>query len=215
MNRQFPFPTRRPAPAPPPSEVSGFTSDRAESLAAGDPLELLADVKAFARLICLEEAEPPLSIGLFGGWGSGKSTFMQLLEGEIDALTQKTRDAARPKVAADASAGRAPVFIRNVVQVRFNAWHFADANLWASLTAEFFDQFRAGGYSRLGKTIHAKVVERVNAHVHTLTSAANSARQDLLASETALHDARGRATTRSRVWRASQARNSGRPSSMP
>ena len=178
-----------PPPPPPPSEVSGFTSDRAENLAAGDPLELLADVKAFARLICLEEAEPPLSIGLFGGWGSGKSTFMQLLEGEIDALTQKTRDAARPKVAADASAGRAPVFIRNVVQVRFNAWHFADANLWASLTAEFFDQFRAGGYSRLGKTIHAKVVERVNAHVHTLTSAANSARQDLLASETALHDA--------------------------
>ena len=92
-------------------------------------------------------------------------------------------------MAADASAGRAPVFIRNVVQVRFNAWHFADANLWASLTAEFFDQFRAGGYSRLGETIHAKVVERVNAHVHTLTSAANSARQDLMASETALHDA--------------------------
>ncbi|WP_165922019.1 P-loop NTPase fold protein [Rhizobium azibense] len=36
-------------------------------------------MKAFARLICLEEAEPPLSIGVFGGWGSGKSTFMQLL----------------------------------------------------------------------------------------------------------------------------------------
>ena len=86
-----------PPPPPPPSEVSGFTSDRAESLAAGDPLELLADVKAFARLICLEEAEPPLSIGLFGGWGSGKSTFMQLLEGEIDTLTQKTRKAAKAK----------------------------------------------------------------------------------------------------------------------
>ncbi len=32
------------------------------------------------------------------------------------------------------------------MQIKFNAWHYADANLWASITAEFFDQLRAGGY---------------------------------------------------------------------
>jgi hypothetical protein len=184
-------------PRPPrlaPTEVSGFTSDRAETFGTGsDPLELLSDVKAFARLICLEQAEPPLSIGLFGGWGSGKSTFMQLLEEEIDVLTSKIRGAAKPMAAARTPNNRetaaAPTFIRNVVQVRFNAWHFADANLWASLTAEFFDQLRAGGFARSGKAIHTRLVERVNAHVHTLSSEAANARQTLLASEVALRTA--------------------------
>jgi hypothetical protein len=176
-------------PSPPPqrptSEVSGFTSDRVDTFAAdGDPLELLADIRAFARLICLKEAEPPLSIGLFGGWGSGKSTFMQLLEQEIDALTARTRSVAQ----AAGQPKAATTFIRNVVQVRFNAWHFADANLWASLTAEFFDQLRAGGYARSGKAIHTRLVERVNAHVHALKSDATKARELLVASEVKLRD---------------------------
>jgi hypothetical protein len=186
-----------PHEAPPPrapAEVPGFTSDRAGAFSAGsDPLELLSDVKAFARLICLEQAEPPLSIGLFGGWGSGKSTFMELLEAEIDALTLKIRGAAKPVAAArtpgNPEAAAAPTFIRNVVQVRFNAWHFADANLWASLTAEFFDQLRAGGFARSGRAIHTRLVERVNAHVHTLTSEAANARRALLSSEATLRTA--------------------------
>ena len=28
---------------------------------------------------------------------------------------------------------------RNVVQVKFNSWHYSDANLWASLITEIFD----------------------------------------------------------------------------
>jgi hypothetical protein len=183
---------RASSPTPAPLEISGFTSDRVEIFAADrDPLELLSDVKAFARLICLEEAEPPISIGLFGGWGSGKSTFMQLLESEIDKLTSKVRSAAEAesKIPAKSKVVVAPTFIRNVVQVRFNAWHFADANLWASLTAEFFDQLRAGGYARSGKAIHTRLVERVNAHVHALTSEAVNARQTLLTSEAALRTA--------------------------
>ena len=169
------------------SEVPGFDADRPRLLGEdGDPLELLADVKAFSQLICLAGATPPLSIGLFGGWGSGKSTFMHLLEAEIDNLTEKTRNAKPP---SDAAARSGTHFVRNIVQVRFNAWHFADANLWASLTAEFFDQLRAGGYSRSGKAIHKKLVERVNAHVHALTSEAAAARQALAASEEQLRKA--------------------------
>jgi hypothetical protein len=140
-------------------------------------------------LICLKEVEPPLSIGLFGGWGSGKSTFMQLLEEEIDALTRRIRTVAGAKGASNISKKSkrvAPPFIRNVVQVRFNAWQFADANLWASLTAEFFDQLRAGGYAQSGKANYMRLVERVNVHVHALASAAASARQTLRASEEVL-----------------------------
>jgi hypothetical protein len=174
------------------AELPGFASDRVEAgTVNGDPLDLLSDVRAFARLICLEEAQPPLSIGLFGGWGAGKSTFMQLLEREIDGLTGKTRRAAKaPSTPASEAAGQTgPYFIRNVVQVRFNAWQFADANLWASLTAEFFDQLRAGGFARSGRAIHTRLVERVNAHVHTLTSEAATTREALASSEAALRSA--------------------------
>ena len=183
-------------PKPPPkesSDVSGFTSDRPTGTAGagGDPLGIEPDVQAFARLICLEEATPPLSIGLFGGWGSGKSTFMERLELAIDKLCQ--REAARrssdpaPAPAPAAAASPPPLrFISRAVQVRFNAWHFADANLWASLTAEFFDQLRSGGFSRQGSEMHSRLVERVNAYVHSLSATLDASRSALADGERAL-----------------------------
>ncbi|MDP9571458.1 UNVERIFIED_ORG: hypothetical protein J2W66_001943 [Agrobacterium larrymoorei] len=164
---------------PPAIEVSGFASDRPTARTTDDALDLSADVTAFARLICLQDIDPPLSIGLFGEWGSGKSTFMHHLEATVDEVTRS----ARAKPSDSAKRLRGPAFIRNAVQIRFNAWHFADANLWASLTAEFFDQLRAGGYARSGKAIHARLVERVNNHVHQLTAEAKATRDAVVESE--------------------------------
>lgn len=169
------------------------------SASGADPLGIQADVTAFARLICLDHAMSSLSIGLFGEWGSGKSSFMERLQGEIEILTEKERkarkalaDAAATAPAATKEAEAAPAvsrFIENVVQIRFNAWHFADANLWASLTAEFFDQLRAGGSKRQGGALHAKLVERVNTHIHNLTSTLTATREALSQSEKALIEA--------------------------
>ncbi len=127
---------------------------------------------AFARLICLEEATPPLSIGLFGEWGSGKSSFLERLQGEIATLTKKERDDRKTRPETSAS----PRFVANVVQIRFNAWHFADANLWASLTAEFFDQLRRGGHDGLRSNIYLALVGKVADHVRSLE--ANAQRAD-------------------------------------
>lgn len=124
---------------------------------AQDLLQTGRDARAFARLISLKGVAP-LALAVFGGWGAGKSTFMQRLETEIDN-----------------TIGQDPAFVRNVVHVRFNAWQFADTNIWAALTAEFFDQLRAGGYSKTGAHRLARLVEQVNARVHTLSSSVDSA----------------------------------------
>src|SRR5215471_7494323 len=71
----------------------------------------------------------PLAVGLFGNWGSGKSFFMALMQERIDELATLAAD-GRPE---------AWPFCREVRQVRFNAWHYVDANLWASLAATLFD----------------------------------------------------------------------------
>lgn len=133
-----------------------------------DPLNTGDDVNALADLICLRQSTP-LAVAIFGGWGSGKSTFMQALDGRIRELAKRWRKRI--------AKGEASPFVTRIVHIRFNAWQFVDANLWASLTAEFFDQLRAGGWKRAGKVRHAGLVERVNSHVHSLSTDAESRRQ--------------------------------------
>jgi hypothetical protein len=184
---------RTPVREPAVLTLPGFTPDRVTTRTTDDPLDIRGDVQAFARLICLEEAAPPLSIGVFGGWGSGKSTFMEQLEAEIDAITANEAKRRRPLEKAPSSTPSdkriEPRFVANVVQIRFNAWQFADANLWASLSAEFFDQLRAGGYSRIGKDIHAQLVQRVTDHVHKLSQAVDATRAALVQGERKAADA--------------------------
>ncbi len=185
-------------PAPRIATISGFDADRA-STAGSDPLGIDADVTAFARLICLEEARPPLSIGIFGEWGSGKSSFMERLQLEIADLTRKEREArakasqtnaaassgAIRMAACEGKAATAPRFIENAVQIRFNAWHYADANLWASLTAEFFDQLRRGGYEGQRSRDYLALIGKVAERVRSLEASAQKAEDKLADAERA------------------------------
>jgi hypothetical protein len=86
-------------------------------------------VTMFATLIAHKDTPMPLSIGLFGEWGSGKSYFMALLRGEVDRLSQS----------GDAR------YRREIRQIGFNAWTYADSNLWASLGDEIFAQLAGPG----------------------------------------------------------------------
>lgn len=80
-----------------------------------------AAVSAFAYTIISREVATPLSIGLFGGWGSGKSSFMESLESRIR------------QIAPTAGAQDGNRFHQHVAHIRFNAWHYAETDLWASL----------------------------------------------------------------------------------
>ncbi len=93
---------------------------RANNFNVPDQLDVEHDIQAFASLLAYRDASPPLAIGLFGNWGSGKSYFMNNIEKQIEAMPSS------------------PEICENIVHVKFNSWHYTDANLWASLMTQIF-----------------------------------------------------------------------------
>ncbi|KAA2252660.1 hypothetical protein F0L68_34640 [Solihabitans fulvus] len=89
-----------------------------------DNLGVAPYVSMLATVIADRKTPTPLSVGIFGEWGSGKSYFMGLLRHQVAELT------------ASSNLG----YCANVAQIGFNAWHYSDANLWASLGDEIFRQ---------------------------------------------------------------------------
>ncbi|MGC3948000.1 MAG: P-loop NTPase fold protein [Chryseolinea sp.] len=95
-----------------------------------DQLEFKNDYESLATVIALKEVKPPIAIGLFGNWGSGKSFFMEKLNDTLLDLAKSKEDR----------------FVEYIVPVKFNSWHYSDANLWASIITEIFDSLST--YSR-------------------------------------------------------------------
>ena len=121
--------TSLPWAAPIPVLQAGYRSD---SASGEDRLGVQFEARTLAAVMSSTAVDPPLSIGLFGPWGSGKSFFMRLLQEEVQRL----------------AASGSPGYCRTVVQIRFNAWHYIDGNLWASLAGEVFEQ--------LGREVEAR-----------------------------------------------------------
>jgi KAP family P-loop domain len=93
-----------------------------------DHLGVSTYVTMLASVIAREDTPLPLSIGLFGEWGSGKSYFMSLLREQVRVLS--------------GSPGYQP----GIVQIGFNAWSYADTNIWASLGNEIFGALADPGH---------------------------------------------------------------------
>ncbi len=111
--------------SPPTRRITRFQAD---TTTGPDLLGVDRDAKAFAELVTLRATQPPLSIALFGDWGSGKSFFME----RMGALAQQVAQAARE------SGDRQ--FCHHIVPIRFNAWHYVEQNLWASLVHHIFQE---------------------------------------------------------------------------
>ncbi|MCG8421751.1 MAG: P-loop NTPase fold protein [Proteobacteria bacterium] len=109
------------AGVPLPAQRSVRAGYMAESTDTEDRLGIDDEIRAFARLVATPQTVPPLSIGLMGDWGSGKSFFMETMYRQI----------------RDELMGQ-PGTCNNVAQIRFNAWHMSDANLWASMVDHIF-----------------------------------------------------------------------------
>jgi hypothetical protein len=90
-----------------------------------DPLAIRRDVETFGALLASRSLQPPLSIGLFGPWGSGKTTFLKRLRRVVERRAIEAKNSL-------AATLQTP-YVSEVVHVDFNAWHFAEDALISSL----------------------------------------------------------------------------------
>lgn len=105
---------------------------RPDDLGDSDELGIQDDVDMLCNVLAAKDAHPPLSVGLFGDWGTGKSFFMRQMERKVNELTAAARAAS--------AQGKATAYCSYVVQIRFNAWSYLDTNLWANLAVGIFER---------------------------------------------------------------------------
>jgi KAP-like P-loop domain-containing protein len=123
-----------------------LTSFSADVYTEKDLLGIDRTVDALALLMASTRTDTPLSIGIFGPWGSGKSFFMRHLRRKIWGLAEREQN----RVAAwiekrgnrTATKDDAPLYYGQVAQVEFNAWHYNEGNLVASLVDHLFRNLR-------------------------------------------------------------------------
>lgn len=135
-----------------------------------DRLGVGPEAAAFARLILDKDVKPPLSIGLLGDWGSGKSFFIEQIKKQIGALL----DERRPELHA------------SVVQIEFNAWHASDANLWASLVTNIFDEIWRSVTATDEKVTPAQVRARLSEQIKLARGAVHEAQAEVETGRAAL-----------------------------
>lgn len=109
--------------------VPHLANDDGWGLAAEHRVGNDAVAAALARLAASESFTPPLAVGVFGAWGSGKSHFLRQVHDRVTELT-----AAQPTG-----------FHHRIAQIRFNAWHYVDTDLWASLAGCIFEDLARQG----------------------------------------------------------------------
>lgn len=112
-----------------------------DSAAEKDLLGFEEYAEALVQIIRRPETRPPLVVGVYGPWGSGKSTFMGLVKRKLDALGQPPMT-GRGRVGAFSERQlrrlrglfRKGTHSLRVTTVDYDAWAYADAQkLWSGL----------------------------------------------------------------------------------
>jgi KAP-like P-loop domain-containing protein len=97
-----------------------------------DLLDVKDEARAFARITASRTTRLPLSIGVFGDWGSGKTFFMDRVREHVEELSAKAKK--------ETDEGKESLYLPDIVQIKFNAWHYVESNLWASLVEYIFSE---------------------------------------------------------------------------
>jgi len=123
-----------------------LTSFSADVYTNQDLLGIDRSVDALALILASTRTVTPLAIGVFGPWGSGKSFFMRHLKKRIIGLRgdeqARITDWEKKRRVGNAQDTDAPLYFGDIAQVEFNAWHYNEANLVASLVEHLFRNLR-------------------------------------------------------------------------
>ena len=144
---------------------------RGEIRIGDDRLDIVREVDRFARLLVAKDIAPPISLGLFGNWGTGKTFFMGLLKTRIRELSKE-----------------GATYVAHVAQIDFNAWHYVDTNLWASLAMRIFD-----GLAKELRPDQIGGVEAIRREIHTRIDSSKKGRQRALQQQDAAKQQRAQA----------------------
>ena len=98
---------------------------RNDSPRGEDRLAIASEVNALADAIAGKDLDPPLVVGILGGWGSGKSFILHLLQ-------ERLRFIRNQDVSDDVVRASNP-YVGHPYIVHFDAWTYAKSDLWASL----------------------------------------------------------------------------------
>lgn len=133
--------------------VAGYISDRVSDDAA-DLLNIEREVANIANVLTFKQVQPPLAIGLFGDWGSGKSFFMGKLRKYLAKISGHYLEEEK-------KTGVEALWCSRVAQIEFNAWHFSDANLWASLVTRIYEGLdrELRGDKEMAEELKKKIIE--------------------------------------------------------
>ena len=143
--------------------IVGAESDAPSGI---DRLGLELEIDALSALVASSSTKTPMSIGLFGNWGSGKSFFMQKMDERVRVFSKGARgDDTSP-------------YCASIIQLWFNAWHYIDRSLWASLGSEIFEGLAQGLTEAETKTEGRSKLEDERSSLLVQRTAAESARDE-------------------------------------
>jgi Cdc6-like AAA superfamily ATPase len=116
-----------------PTDLRVLTGATNDLPASDDQLGFRYYARAFAQVIASPETKPPLTIGIFGSWGIGKSTLLDEIVSEIVRGQGETAPEDRP----DPELREGSRFIHIV---RFNAWDYStEEPIWPALVRVIMD----------------------------------------------------------------------------
>jgi hypothetical protein len=128
-----------------PVPTLAFSTDAPDGV---DLLNIEREVEVFSRLIAARTTVTPLSIGVFGAWGSGKSFFMRRVRNRIAQLAETGR-----------AEKRESAYHGQIAQIEFNAWHYSEGSLVSCLVDHILRNLRIGGEDEDDKDLRRRSSE--------------------------------------------------------
>ena len=111
-----------------------FRNDAAQD---EDLLNLKDEIDALANMLLMRDLEPPVAVGILGGWGGGKSYIMHLMQNRMVEIRSEKVDKNKVWL-ENSNSDRLYPHVGHIYQIKFDAWTYAKSNLWASLMQTIF-----------------------------------------------------------------------------